>query len=208
MKTEIINICANGTGTDEALALTEKTGAYCGLDHKEDLRLRLLGEELIELMRSFTDELIGEFWLECNGKDIEIHLKTEISLDVKTRDEIIAISSSGKNAAVKGIMSKIREVIAITFLPNDPETKAMTDVAFACVSIGNQMGMHSSMANYVWSMNDYINTVEKAMSVAEGNSEAQEAKDELEKSIVANLADDVKVSIVNSIVEVTIYKSF
>jgi hypothetical protein len=36
----------------------------------------------------------------------------------------------------------------------------------------------------------------------------QEAQDELERSIVANLADEVKVNIVNSDVEVVIYKAF
>ena len=36
----------------------------------------------------------------------------------------------------------------------------------------------------------------------------QEAQDELERSIVANLADDVTVHIVGSEVEITIYKTF
>ena len=54
-------------------------------------------------------------------------------------------------------------------------------------------------------MSSYITSVNNSDS---DNDDANEAKDELERSIVANLADEVKVNIVNSNVEVTIFKSF
>ena len=203
MKTELISISPAGTGMDKALELTEKTGAFCGLDHKSALRLRLLSEEVIELMRSFTDELRGDFWLEAKDNVVEIHLKTEIPMDLKTKKELIAVSSSGKNAAAKGFMGKIREMISTATLPDDPETKAMTDQALGLMSLGCQMGSYSG--SYSWSMSSYVASIEKA---SETKTDAQEAKDELEKSIVANLADDVTVHIVNSSVEIAIYKSF
>ncbi len=203
MKTELISISPAGTGMDKALELTEKTGAFCGLDHKSALRLRLLSEEVIELMRSFTDELRGDFWLEAKDNVVEIHLKTEIPMDLKTKKELIAVSSSGKNAAAKGFMGKIREMISTATLPDDPETKAMTDQALGLMSLGCQMGSYSG--SYSWSMSSYVASIEKA---SETKTDAQEAKDELEKSIVANLADDVTVHIVNSDVEIAIYKSF
>ncbi len=203
MKTELISISPAGTGMDKALELTEKTGAFCGLDHKSALRLRLLSEEVIELMRSFTDELRGDFWLEAKDNVVEIHLKTEIPMDLKTKKELIAVSSSGKNAAARGFMGKIRELISTATLPDDPETKAMTDQALGLMSLGCQMGSYSG--SYSWSMSSYVASIEKA---SETKTDAQEAKDELEKSIVANLADDVTVHIVNSDVEIAIYKSF
>ena len=203
MKTEIINISPNGTGMDKALELTEKTGAFCGLDNKSSLRLRLLSEELIELMRSFTDELIGDFWLEAVDNVVEIHLKTDIPMDLKTRKEIISVSSSGKNSAAKGMMGKIREMIEKATLPDDPETKAMADQALGLMALGSQMGTYQG--SYSWSMSNYVASIDKAYNV---QPEAKEAKDELEKSIVANVADDITVHIVNSSVEVAIYKSF
>ena len=203
MKTEIISISPNGTGMDKALELTEKTGAFCGLDHKASLRLRLLSEELIELMRSFTDELLGDFWLEANDNVVEIHLKTDIPMDLKTRKEILSVSSSGKNAAAKGFMGKIREMIATASLPEDPETKAMAEQTLGLMALGCQMGTYSG--NYSWAMSTYVASVDKAYNM---QTEAKEAKDELEKSIVANLADDVTVHIINSNVEIAIYKSF
>ena len=203
MKTELISISPAGTGMDKALELTEKTGAFCGLDHKSALRLRLLSEEVIELMRSFTDELRGDFWLEAKDNVVEIHLKTEIPMDLKTKKELIAVSSSGKNAAAKGFMGKIRELISTATLPDDPETKAMTDQALGLMSLGCQMGSYSG--SYSWSMSSYVASIEKA---SETKTDAQEAKDELEKSIVANLADDVIVGVKGKKATITIVKKF
>ena len=203
MKTETITLSPNGTGMDKALELTEKTGAYCGLDHKSSLRLRLLSEELIELMRTFTDELTGEFWLENKDELVEIHLKTDIPMDLKTKKELISVSSSGKNSAVKGFMGRIREMITDAALPDDPETKAMAEQTLGQMAMGCQMGTYSG--SYSWSMSTYVASVEKAYDI---KTEAREAKDELEKSIVANLADDITVHIVNSSVEIAIYKNF
>lgn len=203
MKTEIISVFSTGDGREKALELTERTGAYCGADGKAIRRLRLLSEELIELIRPFTNNLHGDFWLEASDNDLEIHLKTVIPMDLQTRDELLAVSSSGKNAAAKGLIGKIREMIAAATLPDDPETKAMADEAMGLMSLGCQMGSHYNGA-YTWSMNAYASSVNEGEDV---NEETAEAKDELEKSIVANLADEVKVSIIDSDVEVVIFKS-
>ena len=201
MKTELISITPAGAGKDKALELTEKTGAFCGLDHKSALRLRLLSEELIELMRTFTGELKGDFWLEAKDSTVEVHLKTEIPMDQQTKKELLSVSSTGKNAAAKGFMGKIRDMISTATLPEDPETKAMTEQALGLMALGCQAGSYSG--SYSWSMSSYVASIEKAEAI-----QAQEAKDDLEKSIVANLADDVTVHIVNSNVEIAIYKSF
>jgi hypothetical protein len=204
MKTEIISIFSSGDGRDKALELAERTGAYCGLDNRSVLRLRLLSEELIELIRSLASTLQGDFWLETNDKNVEIHLKTEIPMDLQTRNELLAVASSGKNSAAKGIIGKIREMIASVTLPDDPDAKSMTDQALGLLSLGYQMGSYNS-GTYSWSMSSYITSVNKNGS---DSDDTNEARDELEKSIVANLADEVKVNIVNSNVEVTIFKSF
>ncbi len=202
MKTEIISVYASGDGRDQALDLAVKTGSFCGLDHQSSLRLRLLSEELIELIRPFTDKIHGEFWLEAEDNEVQIHLKTDIPMDLQTRNELLAVSSSGKNSAAKGLMGKIREMIASVTLPDDPETKEMTDQAFSLISIGSQMGAHYDGA-YSWSMTAYMNQVNSI-----DNDDGKEAQDELERSIVANLADEVTVSIVGSEVEVIIFKSY
>ena len=77
----------------------------------------------------------------------------------------------------------------------------MTEQALGLMSLGCQAGSYAG--SYSWSMSTYVASIEKAEAV-----QVEAAKDELEKSIVANLADDVTVHIVNSDVEIAIYKSF
>ena len=203
MQTEKISIYAAGDGRDKALELTEKAGAFCGLDNKSTLRLRLLSEEIIELIRPFSSELKGDFWLETNDENVEIHLKTNIPMDLQTRNELLSVATSGKNSAAKGLIGKIREMIARVTLPDDPETKAMTDQAFGLMALGSQMGS-SYGSTYSWSMTAYAESINNSTVFTD---EAAEAMDALEKSIVANIADEVKVNIVDSNVEVVIYKA-
>ena len=161
-------------------------------------------EELIELIRPFADMFHGDFWLETCENNIEIHLKTEIPMDQKTRNELLSFSSSGKNSAARGLIGRIREMIANVILPADPEEKAMMEEAMSLMSQGCQAGSHLS-GSYCWSMNSYAASVKENTA---GSDDTEEAKDELEKSIVANIADEVKVNIVNSDVEVIIFRSF
>ena len=206
MNTEIITVLSTGEGRDAALELTERTGAYCGLDAKATLRLRLLSEELIELIRSMGKDIQGDFWLETNDNNIEIHLKTLMDMDLQTKKELLSVSTSGKNEAAKGIIGKIREMIAVATLPDDPETRVMADQALGLIALGSQVGSHYGGSEaYSWSMSGYVTGVNTSIADLDVK---QEAQDELERSIVANLADEVKVNIVNSDVEVVIYKAF
>ena len=202
MKTETVSVYSTGDGRDLALELTDRTGAYCSLDERSVLRLRLLSEELIELIRSFNTNLCGDYWIETKDDNIEIHLKTVIPMDKQTRKELLSVSTSGTNSAAKGFMGKIRDLIESVILPDDPETKILTEQALGLMTAGSQMGTYYGGA-YSWSLNAYTASVNNTTG-----ARADEAKDEMEKSIVVNLADEVKVNIVDSNVEVTIYKAY
>ena len=58
--------------------------------------------------------------------------------------------------------------------------------------------------SYVWSMEDYRDQLRQYRE--QNQNEAKDAWDELEKSVVGHLADDVKVSIRGRTVEMTIVK--
>ena len=81
----------------------------------------------------------------------------------------------------------------------------LTGLSLGLMSTGGPVGYNAAMDSYVWSMNRYKSEVEGSV---EENSEAADAWDELEKSIVANLADEVSVKIVGNEVEITIFKAF
>ena len=52
MKTDVIEITALESGIKEALAQTEKAAVYRGLSRKETLRLQLLAEEMMGMLRT------------------------------------------------------------------------------------------------------------------------------------------------------------
>ncbi|MCR4688737.1 MAG: hypothetical protein K5745_04195 [Saccharofermentans sp.] len=199
MKTEIIKITANGSGNDLALDITRRTAAYCDMDRKQALRLRLLSEEILGFLSSFEEAQTGDFWLETVEGNVEIHLATDIPMDLQTRRELLAVSSSGKNSAATGFMGMIREMVDKLTLPDDPETKAQTDQMLGLMQLGAHMNNYAG--GYTWAMSTYQQDVDAA-------PEAAAEKDDLEKSIVANIADEVKVNIVKSNVEIVISKAF
>ena len=71
-------------------------------------------------------------------------------------------------------------------------------------STGFAGGAPQMYGSYEWSMEDYR---EQLRQYREQNAEgSQEAWDELEKSVMSHVADDVKVSILGRTVEMTIVK--
>ncbi len=84
-------------------------------------------------------------------------------------------------------------------------------VPLTCVNAGHEYplvkragGAPQMYGSYQWSMEDYR---EQLRQYREQNAEgSQEAWDELEKSVVSRVADDVKVSILGRTVEMTIVK--
>lgn len=206
MKSDIIKLSTTGKGFEEALAMTEKTGTYCGLDTKQNLRLRLLAEEMVGLLRgSIADNFDADYWINQSDKRFELHLKADIILTSAARKEIIAISTSGSNKAARGFMGKIREFIAVTLLSDEVQSDIADGLSYGMMYLGSPSAYPTYASNYMWSMRQYASGIE---SHKDENTEAEEAYDELEKSIVANIADDIEVSIKGSTVEIVIYKQF
>ena len=187
MKSDVIIISNDGTGMDDALVQAEKTAQYKGLQGRDALHLRLLAEEMLGMMRSITGEREGRFWIEDQDDVFQLHLQVETPMSFDKQEKLLAASSSGKNEAAKGIMGKIRAFF-------DP-----LDWADAPMPM-NPEAMNSAST---WSMNAYRQMVKE--SLEQEQEGAAEAWDELEKSVVSNIADDVKVSIQGRNVEMIIF---
>ena len=188
MKTDVIMIYSDGNGTEEALLQAEKAAQYKGLSHKSALHLRLLTEELLGLMRSITGNVKGRFWIEDEKGAFRLHLKVKTYVDFEKREQLLKTATSGKNEAARGIMGKIRTF----FDPLDG-----MQVPFNTTPDGTS-------ADFIWSMRAYEQSVQNQL--AKKQAGAEEAWDELERSVVAHLADDVKVSIEGRDVEMVIIK--
>ena len=209
MKSNICKLNEDLTCLDVVLAEVEKVGAYNGLESKKALKLRLLAEELCGMLPGLTRNFSGNFWAENDGDSYELHveLKAEdMSLD--TRDELISISKSGKNEAAKGIMGKIRAVAETMLLAAfDPALQAHipTDTFYDFHGFNMGFGyMAPSIAveagyAYSWSLLNYKTAV---------SENAEDAYAELERSIVAKLADDIMVGVRGKNVEIVVKKAF
>ena len=198
MRTDVIAVTSRGTQMEIALGQVDKVAAYKGLTGKNALHLRLLAEEMLGMMRSITGETKGEFWIEDDEQGTyQLHLQVKTRMDSEKRDSLLAASSTGKNESAKGLMGRLRDFF---------DRGADEDVAAAHSSLLMPGVMEQSSLptlDWEWSMTRYQTALNTRKN---SDSAAREAWDELEKSVVAHVADDVRVAIRGRQVEMIIVK--
>ena len=209
MQTEKQAITSQEAQICEALDRTEALGTENGLNGKEKLHLRLLAEELIGMMRGVTDEAHAEYWVEQDGRQYILHLSSDVKLNRKMREQILAVSSTGVNVAAKGFMGKLKDMISTAFLPADEYSVApLSGLSLGLMSMASNsspQAQQASVNTLNWSMQKYKSAIAADGS---GSEEIEEKKHELEQSIVASIADEVTASVKGSHVEIQIYKAF
>ncbi|MCR5654184.1 MAG: hypothetical protein K6G07_00870 [Lachnospiraceae bacterium] len=197
MKSDVITVTGSGEGLREALAQAEAVADFKKVSPKEKMHLRLLSEEMLGLLRALTGDYRADYWIEDKDGVFELHLRVETLVNTELRRKLMSVSSSGKNIAAKGVMGKIREVFACAL---EPASANPYDVVSKGLILLND-NMVDMNVNYVWSLNHYVDTIKSDDTIT------PETWDELEKSIVAKLSDDVQISILENVVEMIILKS-
>ena len=198
MKSDVIVVSSKGSRMETALLQAEKTAAYKGLSAKSALHLRLLTEEMMSMMRSITGETEGKFWIEEEDGVYALHLQVLTRMDSGKREELLSAATSGKNESARGLMGRLRD-----FFDRGADADIAPSVNPLLMS---GVYAHSTTASldWEWSMTQYEDVL--ASRVKQDDSAAREAWDELEKSVVARVADDVKVSIRGREVEMILIK--
>lgn len=200
----LMKVSPDGKGMHEAIEATAKLGADCGLDRKDVMRLRLLSEELFGMMKNLVGNVEGNYWVWQEKKKFAIHLHAYVPMNRDLRRQLLSVSSSGRNEAATGFMGRLRDLIDVMTLPTEggdgQENPGILGKGFYGAGTSG-----TGFSGYSWSMSKYKSEVQSSRS---GSSEAGEAWDELEKSIVAKLADDVRINVKGSAVEIKIYKKF
>lgn len=191
MKTEEIVVSSKGEGMSAALAQADRIAEQLGLADKDALHLRLLVEETMNLIRSVIGQLEGRFWIEASDGAYRLHLKTVTLMDAEQRAQLLSASTSGKNQAHRGIMGKIRAFFEPMPIDDTPAYLADTIVT------------NGENGELTWSLDAYRERLSKSKDTA---GEAQEEWDELEKSVISHVADNVQVSIRGYDVEMVILK--
>ena len=195
MKTDVIVVSTMGSRMETALEQAEKVAAYKGLTAKEALQLRLLTEEMMGLMRSITGKKEGRFWIEDQDGEYALHLQVDTRLTSEKREQLLSVSATGKNESAKGLMGRLRDFF---------DWGSDEDLAASPLYLPDMYEFSSVPAlDYEWSMVRYESALAKRIDT---DQKAQEAWDELEKSVVKHVADDVRVSIRSGVVELIILK--
>lgn len=189
MKTDVITV--TGRQAEEVLRLVDKTAVYKELSERNALRLRLLAEETLGMMRAITGERRAEFWLEDKDGVFEMHLRMYTPMDEHKKEQLLAASRSGVNEATRTLMGKIR-----AFFEPDGEVPLLLR---AEVMADAPPEMYDSM---MWSMENYREELYARRE--ETGGDAAKAWDELEKSVVSHVADDIRVFIRGNTAEMTI----
>ena len=195
MVTDVIVVSTQGNRMETALEQAEKVAAYKGLAKRDELQLRLLTEEMMGLVRSITGKKEGRFWIEDQDGEYKLHLQVDTRLTSEKREQLLAVSATGKNESAKGIMGRLRDFF---------DWGSDEDLASSPLYLPDMYEYSSVPAlDYEWSMVRYETALSQRM---EKDESAREAWDELEKSVVKHVADDVRVSIRNGVVELIILK--
>lgn len=191
MQTDKITIDNSGIGMKEALAEAERFTTYLEADKKDALRIRLLTEEALGMVRGVVGELQGCIWMEADGKkDCRIHIETVGRLDREKKKELIAVSFDGKNESDKGFM---RKLLALAQHEGQEEAEAPEDPSmerFRTLGLSNP---DAGMSDAAWLLSVFRKNVKKQSVSVEKTAAENSPLEELEKSIVASIADDVKV---------------
>jgi hypothetical protein len=195
------NVCKieNGIRNLEAiLQESENVANYNGLNQNQTLQLRLLCEEIDGMLPKIIGDFDGEFWIEYENGICKMNISIEFSdFTIEKKKELISVATNKKNAAVKGLVSRICSAIEDFFLsegnyePYDMET--------SCYYLPSEFHTGVDYFN-LWRLEQYKTTITQ--------EENKEEWDELEKSIIASIADDVIVGVRGKKANIVIIKKF
>ena len=184
---------------------TENFAWQAKLDKRDTLRLDLLVEETLGMVKAMLDDFYGQIWCVADGKACEIHFEATSDMNADKKQELLSVSSTGKNTAAKGFMAKLGEVIsgALHGMGNTMDTYGQETIKYGIIHTPSVLSANSDMMT-IWTLQSYRSDLSEAHS----DDGAEEALDELEKSIVAKLADDVLVGVKGDRIDLVIKKKF
>ena len=200
------NVCKIENGTKDLVAIlkeSEKVAVYNELTHKQTLQLRLICEEIDGMLPNIIDDFNGDFWIDFEDGVCKVNVSIRFDeFSAKKKEELVAIAGNKKNAAATGIVGMIRSALENVFLEDTYGGEDLSlESRYFVTEYYNGMDLYygSEYARH-WSLAQYRNTVR--------TEKKSEKWDELEKSVIASLADDIIVGVKGKSADIIVIKKF
>ncbi len=163
-----------------------------GLSPKDSGCLRLLTEEMFSMCRELLDADVLDFEVKHDEGRYILRTATKTRVKEEAREQFLSISSSGKNTANQGIKGILGAVLEMLSFEGAPEFYSSTWT----------YGMYTPDGGYscIWALSRYMESAPKEKVKSEW--------DGMEKSIIANFADDVSIGVRSGKLEMTVTKTF
>ena len=207
MKSERFPVNSDAGRAAAANYVANEFAKNSGLDKHCALRVRLLAEETMGMVESMVDDFYGQLWLEGDAVECAIHLEATARMDRSKKRELLNVSTTGQNAARGGFMGRIGRIISSAMYGFsdmlDLYGREMAESGQLNVNGVLMPGMHDLTP--IWVLSKYRTDLNSAQPTDES---ANIALDELEKSIVASIADEIVVGVKGSCIEMIIVKRF
>ncbi len=192
MKSDIFQV-QEKLNREPVLVQVERLAELAGTEKKDALTLRLLAEEMLGMVEHLLPFCSGGFWMDSKDRSFELHLKVEAIVTQEKKEELLSVSA-GKNAATKGILGKISGVFeSMLFEKHSIDTEMGYMPPDQYVMLGGEY-------SHAWSLVNYKEQAEPTVQ--------QEDWDGLERSILANYADDIVIGVHANRVEMVVKKKF
>lgn len=174
----------------------EKVAVYNELSNKQSLQLRLICEDIDGMLPKIIDDFEGAFWIDFENGECKVNISIQFAKFTSAKKkELLNLAKDKKNASVNGFFSKIGAAIEEFFL-DEENAKAMGMMADCRHDLAMEQHIDYS---YYWTLGQYKTTATK---------KKVEEWDELEKSVILSIADDVIVGVKGTQADITIIKNF
>ena len=201
------NICKIENGTNDLAAIlkeSEKVAVYNELNSKQTLQLRLICEEIDGMLPNIIDDFNGIMWIDFENGVCKVNVSLRYDeFSAEKKEGLVGIAKNKKNAAAAGIVGKIRSALEDAFLGDRSFSGAdvMPDSHYFATEYYSGFDYCSSMEySKLWSLDNYRSAV--------ATEQKTEEWDELEKSVLASVADDIIVGVKGKQADIVVVKKF
>lgn len=194
MQSEKVTLYNRNDSVEKALSVADEYIKGLSVSPKAALRIRLLVEETLGMVRAMVGDFSSEFWLESDEKETRIRMEVSTYMNAEKKSSLLSLSKSGENVLAKGFMGMISDIIENGMLNFDSvmslhQSYSPGTVNYAYMGMGMMGDMSGADFSYMWTLQNYRDSLSDM--VDDDVPQAAEAWDQLEQSIVASLATDV-----------------